>query len=267
MVQRDERTWWGDFTLSEGQAGRWRVGPSTVWVERLANEWRLHHLQADELEPDAAPEGGLATSLEIPAGASVSRFVFARTGSAIEVRPGLADRPLVVHPEKPVYVMSGEEVTLYLSTPLWLRFLAGEPEKLLIELPSHRPSDTWFGPSTVEGELCYANRTAARVRLEDLAQLSHRAVTPLRLSNRGANHLLVERVKLPIGFLALYRDAGGRFWTQAATLVREEKGDLASLQLSEGVPAEAGAAERVAEPRDRAEQGVALRMFSRLFSS
>ena len=263
---RDERLWWGTFSLLEGELGYWQVGPSEVWVGRLSHEWQLHHQQGDDPEMERVVVEVPSADTASPEGIAVDRFTFANTGSSLEVQPRLADRAVVVRPVDPVYVMAGEVVTLFVSTPLWLRFAAGDPSTTLIELPSYRPSDTWFGASTREGELCYASRTAARVRLDDLPRPPHRAVTPVRIANLGGDHLLVERVRLPVEYLALYRSLGGRFWTQAATLKQEGKGELSELELGSGPPTEAGRATAIAEPRERAEQGLLLRAFSRLFS-
>jgi hypothetical protein len=119
----------------------------------------------------------------------ISRYSVRQTESQVSLQPALADRPVVSRPEDPLYVPPGESVTLYLSTALWILIELAESDRLLQELPSFRMSDTWFGPSTVDGEFCYATRTAGRVRLENVPRRYHRAVTPLRIRNTAKDAL------------------------------------------------------------------------------
>lgn len=268
----EKTVWWGVFTLDDGQAGCWRVGPSTLWIYHLPHEWRLVHLQdGDSLSKTAEviaplPEDAVNLSLEdLPEGAVVSRFSFRTTGGQLAVMPVLADRPVVVRPETPLYVPPGEAATLYVSTPLWVCLEAGDPPLLLQEVPSHRPSDTWYGPNTREGELCYATRTAGRLVLADLPRCPHRAVTPILIRNRARDALLVERIQLPVQYLALFQAAGGYLWTQAVTLDREKDGGFSALNLLEGAPPEADDAHPVSKPRETSRASLIGRTFSTLF--
>jgi len=169
----------------------------------------------------------------------------------------------------PLFVPKGEETTLFVSTPLWLRL---EVEKLgqLLEVPSQQLSDTWFGPSTLVGELCYASHAAVGVDLKDVTFEPHRAVTPLRVRNLADSPLHLERIKLPVRYLAVYKSgkpSDSRLWTQTVTLEREADGDLAGLQLGKGAPREAGKTERLSAPRQRADKNLVVRAFSKLFST
>jgi len=178
--------WWGTYTLEEETGGQWDVGPSTIWLYRSARDWRvIHRPSTDATTTDPmAPRSGV--SLPIPeadlgdvlGGADpdlqISRFSFHRTEAEVTLAPALADRPVVSRPEHPLFVPPGESVTLYLSTALWVRITLAESDRRLLEVPSHRMSDTWFGASTWEGTLCYATRTAGRLQLDKL---------PLRLSS------------------------------------------------------------------------------------
>jgi len=92
-----------------------------------------------------------------------NRYAFAETPEIVWVRPALADRAVVVYPEEPFHVTAGESITLFCSTPLWIRVEIGASRHALMETAIERPPDTWIGPSTREGELCYATQTAARL--------------------------------------------------------------------------------------------------------
>ena len=262
MTTTTQTSWWGDFELAEGVTGYWRVGPLELWVSNLAHEWRIHYRREDAALDDTL-------SVAIPAETAADehteslRFGFGKTGTKLNLLPVLADRSVVVKPEVPLYIPSGEEATLYVSTPVWLR-LSLESRKLL-ELPSYRPSDTWFGPSTIVGEFCYASSTAGRLSLNELEFRPHRAVTPLCVRNRASDPLLLERVKLPVQYLAVYRSRDDFLWTQKVTLERAEDGDLAGLNISKTVPKEVGSTVRLSEPRQRPDKNLVVRAFSKLF--
>lgn len=259
--------WWGRYTLEESTAGCWRIGPCKLLIQRLQREWRVSHWYSkDPFDSTVELTIPVLTPSE-PADAVVNRFSIRKTSQVLTITPALADRAMVVRPEAPLYIMGGEESILYINTAVWIRVQTGEPAKQLHELPSFRPSDTWFGSSTLEGELCYASRTTGRLHLEELPFRPHRAVTPIRIVNRAKDALLVERIKLPIQYLSLYQTPDHALWTPAVTLTRESSGEFASLQISKGAPAEARKAERVSEPRQKAEKNLVLRAFSALFNT
>jgi hypothetical protein len=136
---------------------------------------------------------------------------------------------------------------------------------LLDELPSLRPSETWFGPSTTEGELCYATRTAGRLHLETLPVLRYRAITRILIRNRAHDALLVERIQLPVQYLSLFQAPNDLLWTQAVTLERGRDGGLAGLHIEDRPPAEAEGAVLIREPRQASRTGLLGRTFSTLF--
>lgn len=259
--------WWGSVSLDEGSGGRWEVGPSTLWLYRSAREWRLHHRPPPNptatdpmlnrsgvwvpVPPDDPAAFGAADDAT-----EVTRHSFRHTEARISLQPTLADRPVVSRPEHPLYIPSGESVTLYLSTALWIQVRLAESGRLLQEVPSFRMSDTWFGPSTIEGSLCYATRTAGRLHLDCLPRRFHRAVTPLRLKNTAADALALERVQLPVQHLALYTGPEQQLWTQAVTMTRRAHQDGADIQIRSGSPAEADDASLVQSPRTSVKKGL-----------
>ncbi len=260
--------WWGTFELDKEQAGRWTMGPTTLWVFRTAQEWRvLYRAEGDPLRGDSGvvvpidDEAWRAVEAEADGDASVKRqrHSFRSTAPTVTLQPVPADRAVVVRPEHPLSVPAGEEVTLYVSTPLWIRVETAS--KALQEIPSHRPSDTWFGPSTREGELCYASRTAGRLRLANLPLRMHRAVTPLLVRNGADESLPLERVHVPTQYLALYRAEDDVLWTQALTVDRKRSGEGAEVRVETGAPKEAPRATRLQEPREELKKGLVVSTF------
>jgi hypothetical protein len=243
-------------------------------VYRSSRDWRVVHRPSTD--PVAADPMAQRSAVTVPLAEEAmtavldsedealmtNRYSVRRTSESIALRPALADRPVVSRPEHPLSVLPDEDVTLYLSTPLWVRVELVESERRLTELPSHRMSDTWFGPSTREGTLCYATRTAGRLRLDQLPLRLHRALTPLKVRNTAAEPLLLERVQLPAPHLSLYVTPDDALWTEAVTMTHRERDAGATVQIKEGPPADVEEAERMHEPRESGKQNLITSTFS-----
>lgn len=266
--------WWGHFALEQDTGGEWKVGPSTLWVYRSSHDWRVVHRPT--MGTAAADPMAQRSDVTVPLDAErmaeireaaddaykTHRFSVRRTVETVAMRPALADRPVVSRPEDPLSVLPNEEVTLYLSTPLWMRIELAESDRRLIEMPSHRMSDTWFGASTIEGTFCYATRTAGRLRLDRLPLRMHRAVTPLKVRNEAKEPLALERVQLPAPHLALYVTSDDAIWTDAVTMIHRTGEEGATVQIKEGPPADVRTAERLQEPREESKGGLITSTFS-----
>lgn len=255
--------WWGPIHLPPGEIGHWAIGPLDLWLERRSSEWDLW--LARERDPE---ERGFRR--HVPAQEPVPekpaeqrRFAGTSGGTTAALSVALADRPVVSRPEVPFHVPAGGEITLYVSSPAWVQLRLNDA--VVHEFPAFPVSDTWFGPSTMEGELCYASRTQARMALDEVPERVHRVVTPLTVRNEAATTLLLERIKLPVPRLPVYADDHGRLWTSSVGLAHQPDRDLAEVKLGEGAPAESRRARRIAEPRELGGSRFSLRAFSALF--
>lgn len=261
--------WWGDFDLSVEQPRAWRVGSFRMHLARNRHElgvtwWR----EGDPADPvmrvdhpvdlPADPTGDQAP----PAEAQLERFGFREVPSRVSIRPAMADRPLVVTPIHPFRLPPREESTLFVSVPLWIQLLVDDV--VLFEEPLHRLSDTWFGPSTRVGELCYASRTSARLSLANLVVLPQRAMSAVRIRNQARSVLELERMSLPVPNFSLHAGDDGHLWTESVLLEREADGDFAALELGRETPDIAGVTKRVSPARVAPERHTPLRAFGRL---
>ena len=270
----DITPWWGTYDVTEGTGGQWEVGPSTVWLYRSTHDWRVIHRPSTDATTTDPMAHRSSVQLPVPAdemdavmsgddsSLQTNRYSFHRTEPTVTLAPALADRPVVSRPEHPLFVPPGESVTLYLSSALWIRVTLSESDRLLQEMPSHRMSDSWFGPSTREGTLCYATRTAGRLQLDKLPLRLHRAVTPLHVRNRADDPLALERVQLPAPHLSLYRAPADTLWTNAVSMRHTTAGEGASVTIDEGPPAAVPEAERVQPPREMDRRGLFTSTFS-----
>lgn len=195
---------------------------------------------------------------------ALARYVTHETPEQIMVRPALADRPVVSRPYTPFAVPPGEMAVIYVSTPLWFGLLAGEPAQPLHEIPIQRPSDTWFGPSTTVGEVCYASRTLGRLDLQNVPLYTHRALTQVQINNRASTPLLVERLNLPVPYLSLFVAEDRVLWTEAVTMVQERETSLAEFSIENKPPKVAQGITFVAPARKPAAKGMLIRAFGAL---
>jgi len=257
---------WGTFKIRLDQAGRWRLGPSTIWIRRTTKEWLIavqtgRDYLSTEAEVVIPVEGDWPSADD----AAYSRFAFSETRNEITLWPELSPISVVFSPETPVLVTPGEHVTLYVSTPLWVRLETGDPPALLGEFPTFRPSDTWFGPNTREGERCYAVKMSGRLHLNDLPARAHRAITPIQIRNRAKEMLNVEQVRLPVQLLSLYRGGDGMLWTQPVVLERDADGTAAVLHLKEHFEPEARDLKLIRTPREEQAEGFVVRAWHWFF--
>lgn len=257
--------WWDFQEVASGEGLSWQLGPFGLDAFRGPDAWWLWTRRRELAEGQPA-DCRLEPLPRMPPEEGGERFVFRRTPARIRLRPRLADRPVVVRSRQPVFVPAGEEATIYLSTPIWLVVEVGEPATLLSELAGERLSDTWFGPSTREGELCYAGRTHARNQLAAVPRRVHRAITPVTVLNQASTPLPLEKINLPVPLLAVYGDANLGLWTEAVQLTREPVRELATLRVLAGAPTAAPGAQLLSPARREPGRGGLVRAFSDFFA-
>jgi len=262
MHTGDMSNWWGTCDVPMGHTLRWQIGPATLWVTRKQVEWSVGRLEGRD---PVANRLAIAEDSESPDDdeVEVSRFAVRDESRALTLTPALPDRPLIFRAARPFFVPAGEEATLYVSSPLWLRLDVGEKFTELLDFPLQRPSDTWFGPDTLTGELCYASRTSARLHLEEIPVRPHRAITTVRIVNRAGSSLPLENLKVPVPGLELFASRDGHLWTAALTLEREEDKDQARVRVTER-PKTATTLTSVAQPRTPTSRGVLIDAFGGL---
>lgn len=258
-----QQSWWGDFELPMQTSGAWRVGPLELRITHTSREWRVAWRRDEGADDGVELRLGLPAE-DLPDDYDRRRFGFARTAAAVRLAPALSDRPFVSRPAVPFAVPPGQELALVVTTPLWLGVVAEGLEAPLVEVPVLRPSDTWFGPNTREGQLCYASRTHLRPADDPGEVPAWRALSTVRIQNRGADALMLERLSLPVPQLRLYVDAGGAFRTSSLLLERQG-GEQARVTIAPDPP---DGATPVAPPRlDESSGGfVVARVFNSLFA-
>jgi len=233
-----------------------------LWVTRLKNEWRVASLNRNDAD-DRTIEIDIPSQECMPNNVETLRFGGKETGQSIRIIPALADRPVVIRPEMPFYLPSGEEVTIFVSTPLWLNLCVAPHFRKLISIPTLRLSDSWFGVDPTEGELCYAAKTKAKLRFEDLTLIQYRAVTKVLLKNDSSNQLFLERIKVPVHHLSLYRSNAGLL-TETITIVKDDDHVEMRMRLDRPTEAEFGQASKISMPRQPLQKNILIKAINTL---
>lgn len=252
--------WWEPVSLKTGQCWHYCVGPLSIYLQRSSNQWLLawEHLD-DTLEHHTVISEPLN---EMPESLIPTRYVFSKSPANFRLKPRLLDRPVVVKTNQPVIVPQGESITFYISSPVSICVELSTPLTELREIPAVRLSDTWFGPSTRVGELCYATKTQARNNKADVPKRPHRAVTPVTVHNQSEEQLTIEKLSIPVLHLAVYGQPDGNLWTNPVSLRHTPGNPLAVLDVGKG-PAGTHA---LAEAREPLQRSGLVRAFTSIFS-
>jgi hypothetical protein len=253
---------WTATSLPIHTARKWRLGPLHLVVARRPWEWAVSwwregppladdSVLAEEVSPDDA----------IPPHAETQRFAFGETVDPLTLTPALGDRPFVVMPAQPFFVLPADSMRALVTVPLWVQVRVGADRRLALEIPVHRPHDTWFGSPTA-GTLCYASRTAMQLKV-DTAEMSHlRATIVVEIVNRSDTPLQVSRLQVPVPALPLLLDAAGRHVAPSVRFTRQ-RDDLALVDIVATDPS----LTRVSAPRVSASPvGSLTRAFNAFFS-
>lgn len=242
-------TWWGEYRWQTNQTHRWNMASLALTVTRLEHEWQIRLDRPPISSEELHTWSHEANALPLPDSSELFRHVFRSTRESLRLTPKLADRAVVARPTHPIFIPPGEEVRLFISTPLWLAFSSDKPETL-VDIPVVRPSDTWFGPTTWQGEICYSTEVTGRLNLDELPQRPFRAVTPITIVNNGSDPFPLERLALPVRHLPLHASETGRLWTPSMRVVREDNIALAEVRIEQQVDRIAGKTTLLSEPRE-----------------
>ena len=223
-----------------------------VAITRRPSEWQIETTRAADPLADMPAE--------------LRRYVFEKTDERVYLTPRLADRPVVMRPLTPLTVAPGAEAEIYVSSPVLVQVAVGPERVVLEESFAQQPSDTWFGQSTIAGELCYASRTRARLHPDELPPTNDRAMTAVRISNRGDDPLRIERLALRAPHLDLFATASGSLWTEDIALDRAGGDRLTRLTRIAGAPRHAGTAELLSAAREPTERNIFVRAFGEMFT-
>jgi hypothetical protein len=268
MTAPDPRADWDAVPFEEHEARHWRLGGLDLFAQRADDAWYLQSTVV-AIDPDAPPEPIVGERIDWRpenSAADVVRHlqVVDEGPPRLALRPRLPDRAVVAAPREPVALLPEQRTVLWVGVAAWLAVCADGVEAPLVELPTLPLRQTWFGPDTRSGTLCYAGRTRCRTRLEDLAPHPFRIIVPVRLRNRAADPWRLERVALPVELLSVLRRPDGALMTPGLAITRDPDGDVEEVHVDAGIPGGLEAAP-IAPPRREAATSLLGRFYGALF--
>lgn len=241
--------WWGTFKFDMTETKCWRVGQRTIAIERDMHEWSIWNKETPKEETKlitVTPKGIHETFKD----SELKRYMTNQTSNVLVIEPSLADRSMTVRPAKPFVIMPEQEVQVYISTPLWMTVMLPETQIPIADMPFWRPSDSWFGPSTMHGDICYSKNTDAKTDRNKLETRSHRANSIITIKNAHDEPLTVERMSLPVPALKLYVDDSGMFWTDQVSILQEVEHNKPISHVRHSPPKVKSHIVRVSESRE-----------------
>ncbi|MFT6331614.1 MAG: hypothetical protein ACJAYN_003577 [Bermanella sp.] len=63
------------------------------------------------------------------------RYVLGSTSEQMIIEPSLADRAMIATLNKPIVVLPGEEIKVFISTPLWMTILVPQRKVPIADIP------------------------------------------------------------------------------------------------------------------------------------
>lgn len=252
------RRWWGNFRVEDGQSRFWRIGNVVICVDRVTNEWHIASCPVGNITD--LPDNEDTSNFVIPfEKLNFKTFTF-HTQAEIELKPVLANLPLASKLERPLYIPGGEDILLYVSSPVWVRVQTGRAKIILDEVPTFILSDTWFGPNTIEGELCYAGHTHCSPHLKDVPSGPDRIISPMLIKNHAKQPLKLESVIVPLPDLSVYSDKENFLWTEQIYVYKEED-EGPEVEVAKGPPKDLDEITLLTDPRHDPRNASSLKRF------
>ena len=253
---------WDQFELNINESAIISLGALKLVIRHEAKEWSLAYDWFEQDDDIASYVFGSANDFsEIQS--NTHRYAYSLDSNLLRLSAKLADRSIVTRPRVPFYLLAKQKTWLYVSSPIWIEVIIGT-DTVLKEIPVFRPSDTWFGINTTEGEIAYSTRTHARQSLDETSDKQYRAITPVELINNTNDSIYLERISLPVPMLHLFSDYKNNLWTSPLTIVREANNGT-SIKIESTPPAQADDIKQLSSPRQETERNVFTKTIHALF--
>jgi hypothetical protein len=243
------------------------VGALELYINLLENEWRFRHcyVSEDETGIEKPIQLALLDTME-KEDLQPMRYICSDDINTLQIRPKLANKSIVAKPYIPVFLPSKQTVTIYISTPLSLALFLDKQKIPFLEIPTIKLSDTWFGPKPHIGELCYSSRFSGRISLSELPKRASRIITPVKVTNNGADNLKLEKISIPCDYLAVYLSQKNELWTPTLSILRETDQNKTQVTIDKILHPALEGAKRIGEPKIGDQTRLLAKTLDMLFS-
>ncbi len=240
--------WKTVFDVELNTQHKLRIGALECWFTIKENEWHFEYFHNAYNESDSEKPIKFTQPKKRPSNpGEVLRFIQSTPIKTLRIKPRMPDRSIVTKPSSPISLPPSQSVTLYLSTPLWIGVYAENQETPLVELPSIKLSDTWFGPKPHIGELCYASNFSGRMNWSNLPKRESRIITPIVIENSSKETLKLEKISIPSAHLDVFISANGMLCTQTLRLKKGKDHKVSEVTMDKTLIPEFHGAELISK--------------------
>jgi hypothetical protein len=228
-------SWWGRQTIPVDRTDFWQIGPLKLWLRHLPFQWQISWSQGPDWLDTRVRYSAGSQDEQVPSGAHSSTFAFGN-GDRTDLlfTPILCNRSLTTRTPQGFQVLPGEEVNIFVLSPLAVKIEMTNPEKSICEIPTYRLSDTWLGPiSIASGEIAYSGNGPVYLNLRDVPLRLHCAITAVNIRNSRKTTLKLDRVNVPLTRLSLFYSSRTGFWTNSIGFECGDNGALHGADMNE----------------------------------
>lgn len=224
---KSPQNFWKKYPIKVNQALGFKAGFAEVFVKHVSNGWLVKTASlaqaVDEMEANAIED--LLDDQE------VLHFYSGNSGELILV-PALPNKAVVFRNNKNIKVSAGESTRLFFTIPLSMQFYFDEvkDENRLIEVPTRRLSDTWFGEID-EGEPAYSIGSTYFKSISEAETRVWEALASVEIVNNTFGVLDLQRLILRVEEFNLYRK-GNQILTNHVTIEFKGQEQVESVNLS-----------------------------------
>lgn len=211
LNQKEPYVWWGNFLIEEERSRYIKIGHLIVCIDHYNHELQIACHSEIEKSSFSAKKLKIGVNL-----------------SEISILPVLPDRSLLTHLEQPMLLPPSSELTLYASTPAWIRFETEKPHLILEEFPTQSLSDSWYGYNTMMGELCYAGPNLHQ-KFDETVHDSTHIFTKINVLNPNRESLIIKDLRIPLPQLSVYQDTQNHLWTENVLILFEDTIPMTSI--------------------------------------
>ena len=259
--------WKEALTFEMDENYKLSVGALDLYINLQEKEWQFRHSYATQDEIQNERKLQLSKIKTVNSNELVvTRFIHSDNVDSLHIKPRLANRNIVAKPYSPILLPSQQEITIYISTPVWLAISSGTMNEPLVEMPTFQLSDTWFGPKPHIGELCYSRHFTGRIDLNVLPKRMSRVITPVRITNNGEGNLKLEKISIPCDYLAIYQNKTNELWTPTLSVIRHAEHNKTEVKIDRTLHPALAECKKIAEPRVSDQKGLLSKTIDMLFS-
>ncbi|MFY9151514.1 MAG: DUF432 domain-containing protein [Prolixibacteraceae bacterium] len=221
------KNFWTKYTFAVNQTRLFKIGYSEVFIRHIQNGWLIKSKKTDSEFAELEVE-------EVAGIDDDSDVLHFHTGKSHDliVIPALPEKSVVFRNNKNLKITAGEATNLFLRVPVNLQFYFQEvkDENRMLDLPTKRLSDTWFGEID-SGEPAFSIGSNYDKSFADVKAMDWEAILSVEIINNTSGSLDLQRLILHVEEFHLYLK-NKQLLTNYATIEFKGQEQAGSVNLS-----------------------------------